>query len=177
MLLAPFASTAYLCLHGELNHSLFYSCKVFFSLKVHCSFWHTITLTSQWPVQTNCHQQPCPIATFAWVFGAFTEAYYWSSKNNNKNNNIGRRGCDWNTGLELSLTGHIKITHKSGCPGQSGTVGNPTNTWWQAAKQDTFSRLHLCCQNLDLTVCECKNVCVFRQFTVLVWMNAAAFNK
>src|SRR4029434_3482434 len=39
------------------------------------------------------------------------------------------KGCDLNTGLELSLTGQIKITHNiSGCPGQFGTVGNPTCT-------------------------------------------------
>src|SRR4029434_10853973 len=40
------------------------------------------------------------------------------------------KGCEWDTGLELSLTGQIKITHNiSGCPGQFGTVGNPTCTY------------------------------------------------
>src|SRR4029434_685537 len=41
-----------------------------------------------------------------------------------------KKGGDWKTGLELSLTGQIKITHNiSGCPGQFGTVGNPTCTY------------------------------------------------
>src|SRR4029434_603883 len=40
-----------------------------------------------------------------------------------------KKGCDWNTELELSLTGQIKTTHNSGCPGQFGTGCTPTGAW------------------------------------------------
>src|SRR4029434_2642168 len=79
-----------------------------------CSCWRNKCLWSQVQLRGACLQGTD--YTSLLYFSLFTDT--------------NKKGCDWNTGLELSLTGQIKITHNIlGCPGQFGTVGNPTCTY------------------------------------------------